>query len=249
MNDSTNQPKPRRRRWPWIIGLLALVGLVVGVGIPYVYIHFINKPAKRLSFAERDKQLASQSGTVTTTATKLTPASDGVTGSWKVVAPSTAGYRVKEVIAGQKAEGVGRTDKVDGSVVIDGTRVTKAELSVDLASVKSDQARRDEQFHGRIMSTDEFPVAIFTLDEPIDLATVPGDGVAVHASAKGTLSMHGVDKQMTIPVQARRAGANIEINGSVELVFKDFGIDSPSIGPVTTEDHGLLEFLVTLSRS
>ena len=249
MNDS---PKPhRRRRWPWIAGLVAVAGLVVGVGIPYVYIHFINKPAKRLSFAERDKQLAQHAGTATSAAAATTAAATAsdVSGTWKVVAPSTAGYRVKEVIAGQKAEAVGRTDKVDGTIVIDGTRVTTAELSVDLASVKSDQSRRDAQFHGRIMSTAEFPVAIFTLSEPIDLATVPAEGVAVHASAKGTLSLHGVDRETTIALMARRSGATIEINGNVDLVFKDFGIESPSIGPVTTEDHGLLEFLVTLSRS
>jgi hypothetical protein len=38
------------------------------------------------------------------------------------------------------------------------------------------------------------------------------------------------------------------VNGSIPVVFADYGISNPSGGPATTEDHGILEFLVKLTH-
>lgn len=251
-DDDGTAARPKRHRWRWIAGLLVAAGLFGFFGVPYIYIHFINKPEKALSFEELDKQRAVSDSTVGGGATTLVEAAGGsdVSGSWKVVAPSTAGYRVKEVLNGQSADGVGRTSSVEGTVEINGSTITDASLSVDLTTVTSDQVRRDAQFQGRIMNTAEFPVALFDLTEPIELGTLPAEGTEVSVTANGTLSLHGVDKPVAIAMKARRRGAAIEVSGSYPLVFADFGIDNPGVGGfVTTEDNGILEFLVTLARS
>src|SRR3954447_22945483 len=149
-------PKPsKNRHWArWIIGgLLAIVVLVVGG--TYVYVHFIEGPAPApLSLS-------------TTPTSAPTGTSAPLDGAWKVGGGSTAGYRVKETLFGQHNTAVGRTDQVTGVMTINGTKVTKADLSVDMTSVSTvgnrlDSAfadRRDGQFRGRIMNTDQFPTA------------------------------------------------------------------------------------------
>lgn len=55
-----------------------------------------------------------------TTAPALNPgagtATGDVTGTWTVTTGSQAGYRVQEILFGQKAEAVGRTEVVTGQI-------------------------------------------------------------------------------------------------------------------------------------
>jgi hypothetical protein len=152
--------------------VLAVVA-VVAVGVWYVF--FRSDPPPKLDLA---------TVTTTTGAGGSTGAGDraALAGTWTVGPDSTAGYRVEEQLFGVQANtAAARTNEVTGSITIDGTTVTDAEMTVDMASMKSvgtelDAAianRRDEQFRGRIMSTDQFPNATFTLTEPIELAPVP----------------------------------------------------------------------------
>src|SRR5581483_70256 len=96
----------------------------------------------------------------------------GVSGTWKPTADSQVGYRVNEVLFGQNNTAVGRTNKVTGSMTIAGSTVQSVDLTVDMTSVSSDQARRDGQFRGRIMDVQSFPNATFKLTQPIQLPTV-----------------------------------------------------------------------------
>jgi polyisoprenoid-binding protein YceI len=173
----------------------------------------------------------------------------GVEGTWKATSGSEAGYRVNEVLLGRNAEAAGRTDDVTGELVIAGTQVTNATVTVDMTSVTSDENRRDNQFRGRIMNVATYPTSTFTLTQPIDLGGLPADGEKITVPATGQLTLHGTTKTITVDLVARRNGANIEVNGTIPIVFAEWGIPNPSFGPVTTEDHGELELLVVFSRA
>jgi polyisoprenoid-binding protein YceI len=242
------------RRWvKWAIGAVVAV-LVVVVGGPFVYIHFIEgKPPPPLSLASQATTTA-QPGTASTTASSV-PASSagdsssgGVDGTWNVTSGSQAGYRVKETLFGQSNTAVGRTSAVTGKIVVQGTSVTSGTFSVDLTKVSSDQSQRDQQFRGRIMQTSQFPTATLTLTAPIQVASVPADGAQTTANATGDLTMHGVTKSVTFQVTAQRSGGTIAVSGSIPITFADWKIDNPSGGPAQTEDHGIMEFLVNLAH-
>jgi polyisoprenoid-binding protein YceI len=173
------------------------------------------------------------------------PADEGGS-TWTITPDSQVGYRVTEVLFGVDTEGVGRTNQVTGSITIEGTQVVAGEFVVDVASIESDDQRRDNQFRGRIMSTDEFPEATFTLTEPIELGTEPADGVSVDTDATGELTLRGVTNPVTFDLTAEQQNGRIGVLGAIPVVFADYSIANPSVPGITTEDEGLLEFVLVL---
>ncbi len=127
--------------------------------------------------------------------------------------------------------------------------MTEGSFTVQVASITSDRSNRDNQFRGRVMQTDEFPTATFTLTAPIELGSIPADGEQITATATGELTLHGVTNAVTFDVTAQTDGSTIGVLGSIPIVFADYGIDNPSNGMVTTEDNGLLEFVLVFVRA
>jgi polyisoprenoid-binding protein YceI len=227
----------RIRGWQrWLIVGVVVVAVLAVAG-PYVYIHFIEgKAPKRLS-------LSSQNSTGTTA--DPSAANTPLDGNWKVTTGSQAGYRVSEILFGQHNEAVGRTTAVTGDATITGTKVTAANVTVDLTKVSSDRTKRDDQFQHRIMDTSSFPTATFKLTQGIDLPSTTGQ---VSTKATGDLTAHGVTKPAVADLQAQRSGDTIRVSGSIPVTFANWNIPNPSFGPISTEDHGLIEFLVVFAH-
>ena len=230
-----SSPPPKRSWARWIIGGVVVV-LVLVVGGPFVYIHFIEGPAPA--------KLSLSTATTPPTAAKSTAAP--LAGTWRIGAGSTAGYRVEENLFGQHAAAVGRTSGVTGTMTIVGTKVTASSFTVDMTTVKSDRDLRNSQFQGRIMDTADFPTATFALTSPIELAPVPKNGVIKSYSAVGKLTLHGTTKTVTIPLTAKRTGNVIQVQGILTITFADYGVNNPSGGPATVGDSGQMEFLLQL---
>jgi polyisoprenoid-binding protein YceI len=230
----------------WLTGgIVALVVLVVGG--TWLYIHVIEGPAPA-PLSLRSGSAASPSAAGTGTAG--TAAAASVAGQWRVAAGSVVGYRVNEVLAGQNNVAVGRTSAISGGMTVDGRSVTAAAFTVQMATIHSDESERDVQFDGRIMDTSAYPTGTLTLTEPIDLGTLPADGVIRSYQATGNLMLHGKTRSVTFTLQAERTSAGIEVSGSIPIVFADWDIGNPSFaGFVTTQNNGLLEFLIKFSRA
>lgn len=228
----------RSRVVRWVIGGVVLLVVLV-VAVPYVYIHFIQGPApKKLA-------LAPETGTAGATLTDK-----DIDGTWRIQPGSQAGYRVKEVLAGQNNTAVGRGTGVTGTFQIADGSITTAKFAVDLRTVKSDSGQRDGQFNGRIMDTAQFPTATFTLTSPVSLGALPKVGQTITVKADGTLAMHGVTKPVTATMQARDDGSTISISGEIPVTFATWDIANPSFGSfVKTENNGLVEFLLKTAKS
>jgi polyisoprenoid-binding protein YceI len=230
----------RRLRWWLLGGLVALV--IVVVGGTWLYIHVIAGPAPAPLSLKSGPSSGRTSGSASTAA--------AVAGTWHVAPGSIVGYRVNEVLAGQNNVAVGRTSHVTGSLDIRGGTVTAASFSVPMDTIKSDESERDVQFNGRIMETSTYPTGTLTLTTPIALGSLPAAGVIRTYHATGDLTLHGHTRKVTFPLAAERTAAGIEVSGSIPILFADWDIGNPSFaGFVTTQNHGLLEFLIKFSRS
>ncbi|MBM3639566.1 MAG: YceI family protein [Actinobacteria bacterium] len=224
--------------------LLAVVvaAVVLIVGGPWVYINLIKEDAP--------DELSLDATTATQPAdTNQTSADSGdVSGTWTIAQDSVVGYRVKEVLFGQDTEGVGRTSQVTGSLTIADNAVSAAEFTVDMASIESDSGKRDSQFRGRIMDTVTYPTATFTLTSPITLPDAATSGTEFAIDATGDLSLRGVTKSVTFPLEAQLTNGAVRVAGKINVVFADWSIPNPGFGGITTEDNGDLEFLLSFSR-
>jgi hypothetical protein len=55
---------------------------------------------------------------------------------------------------------------------------------------------------------------------------------------------------VTFPLSAERTPSEIEVSGSIPILFSNWDIPNPSFtGFVTTQNHGVLEFLLKFARS
>jgi polyisoprenoid-binding protein YceI len=133
-------------------------------------------------------------------------------------------------------------------MVIAGTSVTSMEIVADLTKLQSDSNRRDDQVQDRILETAKFPKATMKLKSPFDFGSAPADRVEISKTITASLTLHGVTKDVKFDVKARLDGANLQVTGSIPIVFADYNIADPSFPPfVKTEDNGLLEFALVFA--
>ena len=53
---------------------------------------------------------------------------------------------------------------------------------------------------------------------------------------------------MTFDISGRRAGNTVAVSGSIPVAFADYDIPNPGFADITTDDHGVIEFLLNFSK-
>jgi polyisoprenoid-binding protein YceI len=175
---------------------------------------------------------------------------DTTIGSFSDFSASFVGYRVNENLANVgSTTAVGRTPKVTGSLALAGNAVTAVAITADLTALQSDKPMRDGQLHRQALQTDQFPTAAFELTTPIQLASAPADGQTLSATAQGRLTLHGVTKDVSIPLQAKLAGNVVTVVGSLKIQFADYGINPPqSMMVLSVDTSGVMELQLLFTK-
>lgn len=194
-------------------------------------------------YADWANEAAADAPTLEQSAVPL-PDAEAAAGTWTVSDGSFAGYRVEEVLQGNDVTVTGRTEDVTGSVTVADGTITDASIEVDVASVATDEAARDAYFRDQAMQAGEFPTATFELTEP-----APIEEGATSVELTGDLTIHGVTQPATVEAEVAGDAASgdvVQVIGSVPITFADFGVEAPSLGFVTVEDEGSIEFSLQL---
>ncbi|MGY1717222.1 YceI family protein [Geodermatophilus sp. SYSU D01106] len=220
----------RRRRTWWIVGgVVALLALGLGVG-PLLYA------------ATQEDAAAAPTVQAQPSDVELAPDTDG---TWTVSPGSSAGYRVDEVLNGADVTVAGTTDQVTGDVVVQDGDLSTAQVTVDVASVRTDSNQRDGYFRDNVMDVGTHPTATFAVRGPVDLPELSGTPVTVPVT--GDLTLRGTTRQVQAELSVVRTAEGVEVSGVVPVVFGDFGITPPNLGFVRVEDRGQVEFLLKLT--
>lgn len=256
MADSTTSKAAahRRRRPAVVLALLAAVA-VGALGLIYVAFFTADAPPPLALSDEPAKTPTTSAGGATGVGTTAVAATD-IAGNWRTATGSEARYRVREKLVAlpAKSDAVGRTSAVTGAVKVDraGTSfvATDASFKVDLTRLTSDESRRDNRIRTDGLQTDTFPEATFVTTGSITLPAAAATGEAVKTRAEGDLTLHGVTKRVTIPLDVRLTAGKGELVGSFGFPMSDFSISPPSIGGfVTVDPDATLEFKLLLEKA
>lgn len=198
---------------------------------------------------------ATATATATAAATTSQPAADTpeIDGAWTLGerGESFVGYRVEEELAtiGYK-EAVGRTPTIEATITIADGQLTSVTVTADLRDLKSDDSRRDGALRFQALESGTFPTATFELTESIAVPEGLAQGEAVSLEADGTLTLHGVTRPVTIPIQAELADGLLVVVGSIQILFADYDIAQPQAPIlVSIEDNGVMELQLVLERA
>jgi polyisoprenoid-binding protein YceI len=179
-----------------------------------------------------------------------------IAGTWTVGTGSVAGYRVHEKLAVLPApsDAVGRTSSITGQATVadsGGTHsVTAASFTVQVNTLTSDRAMRDQRVHTLGLQTDTYPTATFQLAQPIALPDAAKSGQVVKVSATGPLTLHGVTRTVSIPLSLQLSGSSFEVVGSISFPWSEFGMSAPNFGSfVTVDNTATMELDLKFSRA
>ncbi len=226
-----------RKRTKVIIGISAGVVVVAAAAViagPVIYANTVNGQA-----AAAPSLSASSSGTLD---------AEDADGTWTSTGSSYAGYRVHEVLQGNDVNVVGRTKDVEGTAVVDDGSLTKATVTVQVAKITTPESARDEYFRSTALQTDEYPTATFELTKPVDVSKAL-DGSTQDVTLTGTMDLHGVEQPVTADAQvAVGKGGTVQVAGTVPITFADYGVKAPSLGFVTVDGKGSVEFSLDLGK-
>jgi polyisoprenoid-binding protein YceI len=229
-----------RTRTKVIIGIatgVVVIGAAAVVAGPVIYANTVNGQAAAAPSLSADP--SGSGGTLDTAQAD---------GTWTSTSSSYAGYRVHEVLQGNDVNVVGRTKDVQGTATVDGGSLTKATVTVQVASISTPESARDEYFRTKALQTDRYPTATFALTEPVDVSGAL-DGTTQDVTLTGTMDLHGVEEAVTVDAQVAVAeDGDVQVVGSVPITFADYGVEAPSLGFVTVDGKGSVEFSLDLAK-
>ena len=175
---------------------------------------------------------------------------DGVWNVTPVEGQTFIGYRINEVLntIGDFTV-VARTAGVTGSMEGAGTTITAVSIVGDMTTITTDRSGRDNAMKSQALETDQFPEATFVLAEPIELGSIPDEGIPVSAIAVGDLTIHGVTQRVEFPLDAQVQSGGVVVAGQLEVALADYGISAPSARIVASvEDVAILELSLVFTR-
>lgn len=240
-----------------ILSAVVVVLVAVGVGV-FWFLRDESPDAVSL-----DAAVNGVSGQTTTTIANggtVEPTAVGIAGTWAVDTTSGTfdfesatgtfvGFRIAENLAGiGSTTAVGRTGAVTGTMEIDGTTLTAASFDVDVSTITTNDSRRNDRV-AQALESDQIPTATFKLTTPVDLGADAANGGEVSVTAVGDLTIHGVTKSVSFPLQSKLVNGTVVVVGSLDLTFSDFGVTVPKTQiVVSVDDHGTLELQLLLTR-
>lgn len=179
-----------------------------------------------------------------------------IVGRWTISRGSQAGYRVREKLAFLPAldDAVGRTSQITGGASFAASAgkltVTAASFVINVYSLKSNEAMRDEHIHTIGIQSATYPKASFVLTDPLTLPQSSLGGRVVDIEVTGDVNIHGTTRRLMIPVELRLSPTRIEAVGSLTFPWGLFRMTAPSVGGfVSVENRATMEFDLSLARA
>ena len=103
--------------------------------------------------------------------------------------------------------------KISGAIVVDAT------------SGDSGNSGRDKKMHREILETAKFPEIVFTPTQMTGAVAAEG---ASKVEVSGQFRLHGQDHDVTLPIDVKADGRNLQITTHIEIPYVQWGLKNPS---------------------
>ncbi len=181
------------------------------------------------------------------------PAATDVDGTWVVSAKpgknvTSAGFTFNELLPGDARTTSGSTQDVNGEMTIEGGTLTAGEVTVDMTNIVTDKDVRDENVRRKILHTEEYPEATFTLTEPADVSQLPDDGTVGTVTLTGDLTIHGQTNSITQDFTALRTGETVIVHADIPISRADYGVETPEFVAAKIDENGEVNIRLKLEK-
>ena len=186
-----------------------------------------NKPAAEVSEATASSTVADTAATQ--------PAAGGATAN--VIKEKS---KIEFVGAKVTRDHTGQFKNFDGSIEYAGAQPSRIAFDIDLNSVETDT----EKLTGHLKSPDFFDVAKYPKATFVSTALTPAPAGAPNGAThelKGTLDLHGVKKEVTIPVVATQTADGVRTTSEFTINRHDWGISYKGAADDLIKDHVLIK--------
>lgn len=121
----------------------------------------------------------------------------------------------------------GSLGRPSGRIAFDpATGVATGEVVIDLARADTGIERRDQKMHEKVLETERYPTAVYTIDR-IDLPASLQQGrndVQLH----GVLELQGETHHVAVPAVAVVEDDQVTATGWIDVPYVDWGLPDPS---------------------
>ncbi len=237
----------------------------IAIGVPVLVVVAIAAVAAVWWFAIReDNKLATNAPDIpselvnpTAGATASAPGSDDGAQTYVIMPDrSEAAYFADETLAriGLPSTAKGATSAIEGQFHLTEDEFTLdasqlSQFTVDLTTIKSNEGMRDNRVQGAL-ETGTFPTATFTVTSVSGVDSSLPDADEHSFQITGMLDLHGVQKEVTWDVKARRDGNLMTALATVNFRYEDFNIPVLNIGGfVSVEEDVTLQVQIVAQSS
>lgn len=168
------------------------------------------------------------------------PTVDGATAYQIVPEESAARYRVDEELATVGVtQAVGETQAILGAILVgsDGMPVPCSRFDVDLRTLQSDSARRDNYLYENTLETESYPLATFVLRGTEGLDGPLAEGEETTFTMVGDLTVKDVTRLVAWETTATLADGALTGAAATEFEMPEFAIEPPTVQIVVSLDE------------
>lgn len=143
---------------------------------------------------------------------------------------SEASYAVRERFFGKESDvtAIGRTSAFTGELILNGGIVQPSTIQIDLSTLTSDEARRDNQVR-RALDTGTHKLATFAIAQSGDYPALQ-EGQETSFTLQGQMTIKGAARPLSFAAKAKLEGTTVTLNAETTFAMTDFGVTPPSIG-------------------
>ncbi|MBW4082378.1 YceI family protein [Paenibacillus sp. S150] len=135
------------------------------------------------------------------------------------------------------------------NVNLDDASAMTGEGTVEMSALDSGNGQRDEHVKGEdFLSAAEFPQSTFEVESFSELPAEWTEGTAVPVQLTGTMTVKGIEKEVTFDSQAVYSGGQLMLSGTTTVTFADFGLTNPHSIVLDTENELEVRLELVLSK-